>query len=217
MVTGSTVIDCSVGPIFHHLLAMCDFVQKITILKLNDGSLKELEKWKNKDPDALDWAHVTEFIQEIKGKSDKLDGEEENLRGKIDQILKWDPSRGDPADLLLLPKADIAINYVILELISKDHDDYRRNLRKICNIIKPGGYLILYAAINCSYFKIGEDKYHFLSCDERFYRNVISGEGFEIEHIEKIDRVMCTDAVDHEKGIFIIGHKVKELLNRKSS
>ncbi|KAG9465543.1 hypothetical protein GDO78_018124 [Eleutherodactylus coqui] len=205
MVTGRTAIDFSAGHSFHHLFAMCDFVQEITVLKLNDGSLKELEKWKNKDPDAFDWAHTKDILQD-----DELEDEEENLKGKIGRILKWDPSKCDPADMLSLSKADIVINYVILELMSEDHGDYRRNLKKICNVIKPGGYFLSYSAINCSYFKVGEDKYHFLPCDESFYRKVISEEGFEIKHFVKFDRLMCTDAMDHEDGIFIIANKVKE-------
>ncbi|XP_066430647.1 nicotinamide N-methyltransferase-like [Eleutherodactylus coqui] len=307
MVTGRTAIDFSAGHSFHHLFAMCDFVQEITVLKLNDGSLKELEKWKNKDPDAFDWAHTKDILQELKGhrfssvphtfiyiskhmatptkqlnpqkgnfaynrgdppnsdgpklepvgwltlddtqqfiggrsqpgnpsdqlftgplfqcadleadssihsvvvlECDELEDEEENLKGKIGRILKWDPSKCDPADMLSLSKADIVINYVILELMSEDHGDYRRNLKKICNVIKPGGYFLSYSAINCSYFKVGEDKYHFLPCDESFYRKVISEEGFEIKHFVKFDRLMCTDAMDHEDGIFIIANKVKE-------
>ncbi|KAG9464236.1 hypothetical protein GDO78_020272 [Eleutherodactylus coqui] len=211
MVSGRTAIDFSVGPILYHLTAMCDFVEKITVLKVNDGSLKELEKWKNKDADACDWAHATEILQELKGNSEESEDKEENLRGKIHQILKWDPSKCDPADLLLLSKADIAINISILEMISKDHDDYRRNLSKMCNVIKPGGYLLSYSPSNASYFKVGEDTYHFLPCDESFLRKVISERGFEIEHFKIFDRVMCSDIADHERVMFIIARKVKKM------
>ncbi|KAG9463436.1 hypothetical protein GDO78_021732 [Eleutherodactylus coqui] len=211
MVTGRTVIDCSFGPMCHHLLAVKDFIQKITILKLNDASLKELKKWKNKEPDAFDWVHATEFMQEIKGKSDELEDEEEKLREKIDKTLKWDPSKCDPADVLSLSKADIVINYGILEMISEDHDEYRRNLRKMSNVIKPGGYFLSYACTNASYLSVGEDKYHVVPCDESFYRKVIREEGFEIKHFQKFGRRMCTDVVDHEGVFFFIAHKVKEL------
>ncbi|XP_066429046.1 nicotinamide N-methyltransferase-like [Eleutherodactylus coqui] len=209
MVTGRTAIDCSAGPIFYHLLPMSD-VQEITVLKLNDASLKEIKKWRNKEPDAFDWTHATETLQELKGKSDELEDEEEKLRGKIGKILKWDPSEGSPADALSLPKADIVTNIMILESISKDEDEFRCNLRKMCDVMNPRGYLLSYSPCNASYLNVGEDKFHLLPCDEKFYRKLFSEEGLEIKHLFKFDRVMRTDAIDHEGSIFIIAQKLKE-------
>ncbi|KAG9465737.1 hypothetical protein GDO78_017817 [Eleutherodactylus coqui] len=209
MVTGKTVIDCSAGPIFFHCLTMSD-VEEITVLKLNDASLKEIEKWKNEDPDAFDWVHCTEILQQLKRNSDELEDEEEKLRRKIGKILKWDPSEGSPADALSLPKADIVTNIGILETISKDDDEFRSNLRKMSDVIKPGGYLLSHAAINASYFNVGEDKFHYLPRDEIFYRKVLAEEGFEIDYLSKFDRVMRTDAIDHEGSIFIIAQKLKK-------
>ncbi|KAG9466051.1 hypothetical protein GDO78_017300 [Eleutherodactylus coqui] len=211
MVTGRTVIDFSASPIEFHLFAICDFVQKITILKVNDGSLKELEKWKNKDPDACDWSHATEFLQELNKNSDELENKVETLRGKIDQIWKWDPSKCDLADVLSVPEADIVINYVILEIISKNHDEYRCNLRKMCNVIKPGGYFLSYSPSNASYFNVGEDRFYMLPCDESFLRKVISDEDFQIEHFQMFDKRMCSDISDHVGVMFIIARKGKKL------
>lgn len=124
--------------------------------------------------------------------------------------MKWEFTEDNIAESLPLPKADCATSIWGLELISKDRKDYRRNLRKFSNLIKLGGYLLLYANINSTYFKIGKDKFRLLPCDESFYRKVLSEEGLEIEHFENLDRVMCCDYVDHERIVFIIARKVRE-------
>ncbi|CAN2391649.1 hypothetical protein PRIEUP_LOCUS1689, partial [Pristimantis euphronides] len=203
-ITGKTMIDLRAGPIIAHLLTIKDFVQETTLLVVNDGTLKALKKWKNKDKGCFDWSHAAEFLKLLKGKSHEMQDEEESLRGKIVKIIKWELGE-DPVDL---PKVDIVTSVWGLEKISRDHEAYRRNLRSFTNFVKPGGYFLLYAIINGSFYKVGKDKFHFLPCDERFYRKVINEEGFEIKHCEKFKREMISDATDHEEMVFFIACKV---------
>ncbi|XP_077136388.1 nicotinamide N-methyltransferase-like [Ranitomeya variabilis] len=209
LVSGKTLIDFSVGPIIMHLISVCEFFEEISILKVNDATIKEFELWKNKDPKAFDWAQTSKFFMELKQlSSDGWKEEEESLRGKIKEILKLDLCSDDL--LNSLPKFDCATSVWGLETISKDHEDFRRNLRKLNNLVKIGGYLLCYADVNSSYFKIGKDKFHLLPCDESFYRKVISEEGFEIKHCENLEKLMVSGIVDHEGVVFIVAQKVRE-------
>ncbi|CAN2391678.1 hypothetical protein PRIEUP_LOCUS1718, partial [Pristimantis euphronides] len=311
-VTGNIVIDLRLGPIIVHLLAIKDFVQEITLLVLNDAILKDLEKWKNKDPGAYSWSHATGILKKLTGNRfsiilytftwcdincanftvivmgnydynfrgigkklgrriqpegkhlhilileqnffaassanqppdlvlsniyfiqcnfesllyisenfdfssvnmfyctiDKCEDEEDNLREKI-KILKCDLRKDIDVGSLVIPSADCITSILGLEKISKDCEDYRRNLRRISYLIKLGGYFLCYTAINCTYFKLGEDKFHFLHCDMSFYRKVLTEEGFEIVHCERFDRQICFEISDYEGTAFIIARKVKE-------
>ncbi|XP_073513900.1 nicotinamide N-methyltransferase-like [Phyllobates terribilis] len=209
LVSGKTLIDFSIGPIIMHLISVCEFFEEISMIKVNDASIKEIELWKNKDPKAFDWTQTSKLFMELKQLcSDGWEEEEEILRGKIKEILKLDLCNDDL--LNSLSKFDCATSVWGLEAISKDHKDYRRNLRKLNNLIKIGGYLLCYADVNASYFKIGNDKFHLLPCDESFYRKVISEEGFEIKHYENLEKIMISGAVDHENVVFIVAQKVRE-------
>ncbi|XP_069601923.1 nicotinamide N-methyltransferase-like [Ranitomeya imitator] len=209
LVSGKTLIDISLGPIIMHLISVCEFVEEISMLKLNNASVTELELWKNKDPKAFDWTQTSKLFMELKHlSSDGWEEHEEILRGKIKEILKLDLCSDDL--LNSLPKFDCATSVWGLETISKDHEDYRKNLRKFNNLIKVGGHLLCYVNINSSYFKIGGDKYHMLPCDESFYRKVMSEEGFEIKHYEDLEKIMISGAVDHERVVFIVAQKVRE-------
>ncbi|CAN2391331.1 hypothetical protein PRIEUP_LOCUS1370 [Pristimantis euphronides] len=210
LINGRTLIDLSLGPIIAHLLAIKDFVQEITILEVNEAGLKELEDWKNKNPDGFDWSHVAKILKEFKGNSDESDDEEENLRKKIVNILKCDFNKDYPAGSLPLPRADIVTSIWGLDVICRDHEDYRRHLRKLSNLINLGGYLIIYGDVNASYFTVGEHKYHVFTCDRSFYPKILSEEGFEIKHFESFGRLMHVKCVDHEEIVFIIAQKLKE-------
>ncbi|XP_066429049.1 nicotinamide N-methyltransferase-like [Eleutherodactylus coqui] len=217
VVCGKTVLDFCPAPTISHLLAMNAFIEDIRILELNDSSMKEFEKWMNKDADACDWSHVVEVLKQIKGNSDDSEDEEENLRRKIKNISKLDFSKGDPVDSLSLMKADIVISIWFLESMSKNHDEYRRWLRKLSYVMNVGGYLIVYACTKTSYIQVGQNTFHVFYCDENFIKKVIIGEGFEIKHYKKFNRMMCSDKIDHEAAVFIIACKVEEPKNREAA
>ncbi|KAM4051653.1 nicotinamide N-methyltransferase-like [Anomaloglossus baeobatrachus] len=209
LVCGKTLIDFSIGPIIMHLISVCEFFEEISILKVNDVTIKELELWRNKDPKSFDWSQTSKLFMEIKQLNcDGWEEEEEILRGKIKEILKCDLGK-DYLDTL--PKFDCATSVWFLEIISKDHEDYRKNLRKINNLVKMGGYLLCYASVNTSFFKIGKDKFHVVTCDESFYKKVISEEGFEIKHEENLEKIMISGIVDHDRVMFIVAQKVREV------
>ncbi|KAM4051654.1 nicotinamide N-methyltransferase-like [Anomaloglossus baeobatrachus] len=209
LVCGKTLIDFSLGPIIMHLISVCEFFEEISILKVNDVAIKELQLWRNKDPKAFDWTQTSKIFMELKQlNSDGWEEKEEILRGKIKEILKCELRKDD---LDSLPKFDCATSVWFLETISKDHEDYRRNLRKFNNLIKMGGYLLFYAGVNASFFKIGKDKFHVLKCDESFYKKVISEEGFEIKHEENLEKIMISGDVDNDALVFIVAQKVREV------
>ncbi|XP_075044352.1 nicotinamide N-methyltransferase-like [Mixophyes fleayi] len=210
-VTGKTLIDISPGPIIYQLLPVCEFLEEITILEFNDLCIKELEKWINKDADAFDWTHALTIMAQLHGSSDGRQGREDLLRSKVKQIVKCDFSKNNPMDPLVLPKVDCVMSIWGLDVISKDKDTYYKNLKKISSFLKLGGYLIIYADINTSYFKIGDHKFHLLTYDDNFLRKALSDEGFKIEHYEDVERITTSVLIDHEKVVFAIARKVSEV------
>ncbi|XP_075044381.1 nicotinamide N-methyltransferase-like [Mixophyes fleayi] len=208
--TGKTLIDISCGPIIHHLLSICEFMEEITILEFNDFCIKELEKWINKDADAFDWTHTSTITAELKGSSDGWQEREDLLRSKVKHIVKCDFCKDNPTDPIVLPKVDCVTSIWALESISKDKDTYCKNLKIISSLIKLGGYLIIYGDINTSYFKIGDQKYHVLTYDDNFLKKALSDDGYKIEHYESLERITTSDLVDHEKLVCVIAKKVSE-------
>ncbi|XP_075056091.1 nicotinamide N-methyltransferase-like [Mixophyes fleayi] len=210
-VTGKTLIDISCGPIIFHLLPICEFLEEITFLELNDFCIKELEKWINKDTDAFDWTHTSTITEQLKGSSNGWQEIEDLLRSKVKPPVKCDFSKDNPTDPVLLPKVDCVMSIWVLEIISKDKDTYCKNLKKISSLIKLGGYLIIYGDINASYFKIGDQNYHVLTYDDNFLRKALSDEGYKIELYENLERKTTIDIVDHEKLVCVIVKKVSEV------
>ncbi|CAN2391332.1 hypothetical protein PRIEUP_LOCUS1371 [Pristimantis euphronides] len=204
LVCGDSVLDLSFGPIIYPHLAINEFVKEFIMVELNDCCTKLSEQWMNKDPNACDWSHTIDILSSITGLSDPSEDEEDNLRDKIRQVCKW--NHGD--DPLPVQQCDVGMSIWGLDILSKNHEEYRKNLRKLCEVIKPGGYILIYGSVNATYFKIGKEKLHYLKCDESFYRKVLCEEGLDIKHCETFPRVMKCDTVDHEGILFMVCQKV---------
>ncbi|XP_063289562.1 indolethylamine N-methyltransferase-like [Pelobates fuscus] len=68
-VKGETLIDLTVAPTFSHLMIVADFFKEIFILDSSDSTLKETEKWLNKEPGAVNWSQAAHISCELKGVS----------------------------------------------------------------------------------------------------------------------------------------------------
>ncbi|XP_073467098.1 indolethylamine N-methyltransferase-like [Aquarana catesbeiana] len=211
LVKGKHLTDISLGPTIHHLAAICEFLEDITVLELNDACVKELEKWLHKQPDANDWTHVSKVMKEITNSSDSWQAREEMLRAKLAHISKCDFTEEKPTGSLVLPKADCLLSMWALQSISKDQEAYPKNLKKFSSYIKLGGYLLIYGDINVTFFTVGEHKYHLLQHDDDFVKKALTDGGFKILQYDNVERKTAKDLVDVEKSFFVIAQKVKEV------
>ncbi|CAH2320302.1 nicotinamide N-methyltransferase-like [Pelobates cultripes] len=66
-ITGDCLLDISAGPVIHHLLPIFESFKRITILEFSDLCVNELEKWKSKESDFLDWTHALSIMAELQG------------------------------------------------------------------------------------------------------------------------------------------------------
>ncbi|XP_075047517.1 nicotinamide N-methyltransferase-like [Mixophyes fleayi] len=208
-IKGDILIDISSFSITHHLYSACDFFKDIYLLKFKEKCVMEMNRWLNTRTGAFDWNHALTHFTKLEGNSDQCEDKEIKLKTAIKQIVKCDIEKENLTDPVVLPQADCVISAWLLELISKDQDDYIRYLKKITKLLKPGGQLILFGVLNATYFMIGQDRFHYFKYDENYARKVLTGEGFIIDHCDVLKRKAVSDLSDYQGVIFITAHKKK--------
>ncbi|XP_069804312.1 nicotinamide N-methyltransferase-like [Dendropsophus ebraccatus] len=208
-IIGDILVDISLGSSVHHLYAACEFFKHIIVLKVSDQCIMEMKRWLDSRTGAFNWEHVTKLHAEIEGNSDQLQDKEGKVRSAIPNVMKCDLAKENMTDPIVLPPADCIISYGLLDVISKDQDDYIRYLRKISRLLKPRGHLILIGALNMTYYTVGKDKYHGFTYNEDFARKAVVGEGFVIDECKVKKRTAVSDLLDYKALIFIAAHKEK--------
>ncbi|KAM5125335.1 nicotinamide N-methyltransferase-like [Mantella aurantiaca] len=173
-VAGKTLIDISMGSFIHHLYSASNSFQEIVVLKYSEKCIMELSRWLHDRTGAYDWTHTSAAAAELEGNRDQIQEKEICLKSSVKQILKCDFEQENitaPVKLLL---ADCIISLWILETISKNEDEYMRNLENMLKMPKCGGQLLLFSALDAIYFTAGGERLHVLTHDESFVKNALS-------------------------------------------
>ncbi|KAM4696023.1 indolethylamine N-methyltransferase-like [Rhinophrynus dorsalis] len=209
-VKGDTLIDLTVTPLVFHLLVAADYFKEITMLESNDRCLRHIKMWLNNEEGAIDWSHAAMFACALNGESERWKEQEAKLRRCVKHVLKVDFTKPNPLDPVTFPQADCLTSLGYLEFLSKNHDNYRSNLKKMSSFLKVGGYLFMLSAVNMSYFMVGQHKVSVLKCDDEFVRKALLDTGFIIEDYEKIESKLNTHLVDIEHIHFLVARKARE-------
>ncbi|XP_072281440.1 nicotinamide N-methyltransferase-like [Pyxicephalus adspersus] len=144
-----------------------------------------------------------EYFKEIILLSGQFEGKALKLKATVKHVLKCYIDRENITDPLEIPQADCLLVTHILDVISKDENEFISNLKKFTKLIKPGGQLVIYGALNATYYMVGEDKFHAFSYDENFIRKPIEGAGFVINHCQTRPKKTKSDLTDYKAIIFI--------------
>ncbi|XP_040182042.1 nicotinamide N-methyltransferase-like isoform X1 [Rana temporaria] len=208
---GDVLIDISAGPIIQHLYAALEYFRDIILLKPTEHCILEVKKWTDSRTGAFDWSHTTTLATELAGKSDQCEEKEIGLKAAITHVVKFDINKENLTDPIGLPQADCLLFWCITEAISKDLEEFVRNFRKFSKLLKPGGRIMFYGALNCTFYMVGEEKFHMVKYNESDLRSILSNEGFVITHLEVSQRKAESDLSDFDSAVFCTAYKEQKI------
>ncbi|KAM5163653.1 indolethylamine N-methyltransferase-like isoform 2-T2 [Mantella aurantiaca] len=208
-VMGKTLIDISVGSFIYHLYSASNSFQDIVVLKSNEKCIMELSRWLHDRTGAYDWTHTSTAAAELEGNRDQHQEKESCLKSSIKQILKCDFEEENITSPVELPLADCVISVWMLEHISKNEDEYMRNLEKNIKLLKPGGQLLLFSALHATYFTAGGERLHCFAYDESFVENALSKLGLVIDYYAVQRRRNVSDLIDYKTVMFTVAKKIE--------
>ncbi|KAM5163564.1 indolethylamine N-methyltransferase-like [Mantella aurantiaca] len=206
-VSGNILIDVSLGSFIHHLYSASNYFQDIVVLKSSEKCIMELSRWLHDRTGAYDWTHTSAAAAELEGNRDQHQEKESCLKSSIKQILKCDFEEENITSPVELPLADCIISGWILETISKNEDEYMRNLEKMLKLLKPGGHLLLISAIDITYFNAGGERLHMFTHNESLVKNALSKLGLVIDYCVMQRRRNVSDLTDYKALMITVANK----------
>ncbi|XP_018430501.1 PREDICTED: nicotinamide N-methyltransferase-like, partial [Nanorana parkeri] len=206
-IAGKLLIDISMGSLIPHLYSACNVFKDMVVLKLNEQCIMELSRWLHDLTGAYDWGYTSAAVAELEGTKDQLQDQELQLKSCIKQILKCDFERENISSPVALPLADCIVSALILDAISKDKDEYMRNLEKMIKLLRPGGKLILMGLLDATYIVVGGKRFHRLKYDEDFVKNALGKLGLVIDYCAVQKRRNMSDLIDYRSAVFVVARK----------
>ncbi|XP_078496402.1 nicotinamide N-methyltransferase-like [Lissotriton helveticus] len=212
-VKGGSMIYICTAPLIHYILPACEYFTEITVACLNDKSIQELQKWVKNEPDAVDCSHAIKLLCELQGSSETWIEKQNMVQQKIKHVCKCDIDRSDPLSPTVLPQADCLLLVSSLEVFTKDKKTYCDGLKNLSSLLKCGGHLIMMAALEATFYMVGDVKFPYLCIDEGFLRNALTDASYVIEEHHIINRkVQCLyDVTDYSSFIIVKARKERDI------
>ncbi|CEF64610.1 Methyltransferase, NNMT/PNMT/TEMT family and Putative NNMT/PNMT/TEMT methyltransferase, nematoda family-containing protein [Strongyloides ratti] len=159
-----TLIDIGAGPTVYSALCFREVVEKIYLTDYVDQSLNILKSWQNRTLD-FDWKYVIKIIKRTEGGLPLVGKQFEDFEEKArecvkkggifksdvhsDEICDWDECGIEEKEF------DILVSVFCLESACSNYDEYKKSLKRLSNIIKPGGKLILGSVVEDDTYNSG--------------------------------------------------------------
>ncbi|XP_078496175.1 nicotinamide N-methyltransferase-like [Lissotriton helveticus] len=210
-VNGELLIVLSHAPFFHWAFPACDYFSDIVLGGSTDQCVAVIEKWRRNEPGALDWSHILMMLCEHQGNRDTWTEKQNMLRRKIKDVLKYDPSKCNPLSPTILPQADCLILPHSLEAHVANEEEFCCALRNVSSLLKNGGYLILIACLNTTFYMNGSFKFPHICMDESFIRKALGDADYVIKELQVFPRSVnqLYDVIDYSSVILV--HAQKEI------
>uniref|UniRef100_A0A8C5WMJ8 Uncharacterized protein n=1 Tax=Leptobrachium leishanense TaxID=445787 RepID=A0A8C5WMJ8_9ANUR len=211
LVKGEVLVDLSIGATPFQLFNLYKCLKKVIILEANDCCVEDSQKWLEKNPGTYHWGHAAKIAVKLEGNSDNGEGIEDDLRSRVEQVLRCNFNKENPTDPFILQKADCVISLYITGDISTTLESYSHNVGELAKLLKIGGRLIMIDTFDGVYFTVGEHKFNIANMNEKDLRQVMGDKGLSIDYLEVMDSKIPND-VAHYGQIFCVGAvKTKEV------
>ncbi|XP_040076422.1 nicotinamide N-methyltransferase-like [Ixodes scapularis] len=184
---GGSLLDVGTGPtLLTSLLASSRF-NDIVLSDLVEANRLELQKWLNKDEDAIDWTFRAEEVAAIEECSDVKKGALEILERTRKAIRKVVPC--DVLEPRVLPEEhreafDVVLSVGCLDSAAADHESFRSAVRNVGTLAKQGGLLIIVGAGGVKSYPLGTADITHANLTENVLKEAVICAGFEMKQYQ---------------------------------
>ena len=149
------------GPAITTLISAVPYVDQITFSAYLENERKEVELWKDAKEGAHDWSshfkHVVNEMEHIAG-DDAWREREKLLRKRISSIVPCDALSDSPL-LIKQEPFEIASTSLCLEAACTSYVQYKETVKKLIELLKPGGFFLIVSPERATYYMFGGKKW----------------------------------------------------------
>lgn len=184
LVQGKTLVDVGTGPNVIPSLLASSRCNDIVLSDLVEGNRLELNKWLNKDEDAVDWTVRAEQVAALEGYSDVKKGALEILERTRFAVRKVVPC--DVLEPGVLPEEhretfDVVFSAGCLESAAADHESFRRVVCNVATLAKPGGLLVLVGMGGSKGYPVGTVEFPQANVTEDVIKGAVTDAGLQMK------------------------------------
>ncbi|XP_035218687.1 nicotinamide N-methyltransferase-like isoform X2 [Stegodyphus dumicola] len=168
---GRKLFEIGSGPTIYNVTLASAYFSNIVLSDLVPDNCEEIRRWLN-EQSSLDWSQFFDFISQLEGHTgDKLTSRQElesRTRKAVKCVLEFDLLCDFETQLSVLDSEEVKPPYdtvsaiCCLEGICPDFEAFVDSLRKINEILRPGGTLVVCSYTNRSVWCLDDKSFNYL-------------------------------------------------------
>jgi hypothetical protein len=206
------ILEFGSGPTLHHIFAAVPYFKEIHMADYIVGNLEEAGKWVAEHQDSHDWSPFIRYTLECEGITSPTESDVtqrvNETRVKITKFIQSDANQERPLGEQSQAYPVVLSCYCADSAVS-DKDTWRRYMKNITSLVKPGGHFVTAALRKCKSYKIGDKYFPSADIDENDLREFLELD-FDARDIT-IEVHEVSDHVDQGYTGIILAHAIKRL------
>jgi nicotinamide N-methyltransferase/methyltransferase len=184
---GSKALDFGGGPSLWPSFLLAQYVDEIQFCDYTESNLHAVQAWLDRSSNAHDWTTFFRYIlQTHQTSDDELSNWENRLRKVLNNIPLSRCDVNDPNCPILSSSSnqyDIIVTCECLDVACQTIDAFKNAVRQLVRLLKPGGLLVILAAIDCSFYMVGNQRFTGLPLNEKLIREALQEAGIKSDQI----------------------------------
>ena len=135
---------------------LCDL---LAVKRFGETHLERVRLWGASDPHADDWSRFAEYVLRCEGVAapsrDEVCAREQQTRGVLAKVLLTDARNRHPLGQSRVGTYDLLISGFCLDCLSQSKSVWRRCMRNVFGLLKPGGSFVVLALRGCKRYRVG--------------------------------------------------------------
>ncbi|KAK3107789.1 hypothetical protein FSP39_022203 [Pinctada imbricata] len=178
---GGRMLDVGTGPVIHSILSASRRLHHIDLSDYSPSNIDLLTDWKT-DTSHGDYDALIKYEMKLADDRRSVSERETEIKSKVLGIRRIDLTSENvfqetaSHDVLY----DVIVSSLCLEAASADKEVYRKCLRNISNLLKTGGYLIIFGVLEETFYRVGDVRFNCLHLTSEDIRTIYEGNGFKI-------------------------------------
>ena len=215
--SSARILEFGGGPVITHLISGVPYVNEVVFAAHTKEERQEVRKWREAEGDYHNWDHYFQYV--VNGLEQNADKEfawkerEDLLRNRMKKIIACDITKEQPLESgVYKEEFDIIMTSLCLEAACQSYAEYKSAVQKLSFMLKIGGFLVMIAVEEETFYYIGDRKWFCLPLSLSQIKEALHEAGLEVldEHRDPAspEELQNPTDSDFKAMLFIVAKKI---------
>lgn len=206
-------LEYGCGPTLMRALAASAYVESLDMADRLADNLQRVRRWAAGDPQADDWSRFTEYVLRCEGvaepsREDVL-AREQRTRGALSELLLTDARNRLPLGPDRVASYDLLISGFCADCLSRSKTVWRRCMRNVFGLLKPGGSFVILSLRGCEGYRVGAQWFPGANIQSSDLKSVLLECGADPARLEIAECELPTHADQGYTGILLASGQMR--------